>query len=132
MKTVLTFGTFDIFHPWHEYYLHEAKKHGDKLVTIIALDQTVHKLKGKLPKNNEKQRKKTVEESKISNLVLLWVTENYYNCIIEQQADVICLGYDQSHLADWLENFLKTKKIEAKIVRIAPFHEDTYKSSKLW
>lgn len=45
MTVVLTFGTFDIFHPGHEYYLREAKKHGDKLVTVIARDQTVKNVK---------------------------------------------------------------------------------------
>ena len=91
MTTVLTFGTFDIFHPGHEYYLREAKKHGDTLVTIIARDETVKNLKKYTPRNDEHSRKKTVEESGIPDKILLGELENYYNCIIDQQADVICL-----------------------------------------
>jgi len=132
MTTVLTFGTFDIFHPGHEYYLREAKKHGDTLVTIIARDETVKNLKKYTPRNDEHSRKKTVEESGIPDKVLLGELENYYNCIIDQQADVICLWYDQRHLADWLQQFLQSHKLQVKIIRLDPFQEDIYKSSKLW
>ena len=44
-KTVLTFGTFDIFHPGHLHYLKEAKKHGNCLIVIIARDTTVQRIK---------------------------------------------------------------------------------------
>lgn len=131
MTTVLTFGTFDIFHPGHEYYLREAKKHGDKLVTIIARDQTVKNLKGYIARNNEITRKQRVEESGIPDKVVLGELKNYYNCIIDQQADIICLGYDQRHLADGLEKFLHTNNLSTKIIRLQPFQEDIYKSSKL-
>ena len=92
MSTVLTFGTFDIFHPGHEYYLHEAKKYGDMLITIVARDETV---KGKLPRNDEEQRRKIVEEASIANTVVLGALENYYACIDKYKPQTICLGYDQ-------------------------------------
>ena len=131
MTTVLTFGTFDIFHPGHEYYLREAKKHGDRLVTIIARDQTVTKLKWKQPKHNETQRKQTVEKSGIPDRVELWKLQDYYSCITDHKADVVCLGYDQSHLANWLQKFLTQHQLEVKVTRLAPFQEHIYKSSKL-
>jgi cytidyltransferase-like protein len=131
VTTVLTFGTFDIFHPGHEYYLREAKKHGDRLVTIIARDQTVKSLKGSATRNDEQSRKQKVEESGIPDKVILGELENYYNCIIEEKADIICLGYDQRHLADWLQHFLHTHRLQLPIIRLDPFQEDTYKSSKL-
>ena len=48
MKTVMAFGTFDLMHPGHEYFLRQAKKRGDYLIAVIARDSTVKKLKGKL------------------------------------------------------------------------------------
>ena len=42
---VLTFGTFDHTHPGHISYLTQASHYGDHLITIIALDQTVQKVK---------------------------------------------------------------------------------------
>jgi cytidyltransferase-like protein len=131
MTTVLTFGTFDIFHLWHEHYLREAKKHGERLVTVIGRDQTVYHLKGKKPKYDENTRKKIVEESGIPDKVVLGDLESYYACIIEQEADIICLGYDQRHLADGLEQFLKVHQLNLKIIRLDPFQPEKYKSSKL-
>ena len=43
MKTVMTFGTFDLAHPGHIFYLNEAKKLGDKLITVIARDANLKK-----------------------------------------------------------------------------------------
>jgi cytidyltransferase-like protein len=44
-KVVMTFGTFDVFHPGHRFYLAEARKLGDRLLVIVALDSTVEKIK---------------------------------------------------------------------------------------
>jgi len=44
-KVVMTFGTFDMFHPGHRYYLSEARKYGDILIVVVALDATVERLK---------------------------------------------------------------------------------------
>jgi FAD synthetase len=44
-KTVMTFGTFDRLHPGHEYYLSEARKYGDCLITVVARDKTVVDIK---------------------------------------------------------------------------------------
>ncbi len=132
MKIVLTFGTFDIFHPGHEYYLREAKKYGDTLVTIIARDQTVEKIKGSSPRNNERYRKQKVEESGIPEKVVLGKLEDYYSCITEEKADIICLWYDQNHLVSWLEKFLEEYNLHVTIIRLEPFQAHKYKSSKLW
>jgi FAD synthetase len=44
-KVVMTFGTFDVFHPGHRFYLTEARKLGGRLIVIVALDSTVEKIK---------------------------------------------------------------------------------------
>jgi cytidyltransferase-like protein len=44
-KVVMTFGTFDVFHPGHRFYLTEARKLGNRLIVIVALDSTVEKIK---------------------------------------------------------------------------------------
>jgi len=45
MKTVMTFGTFDIVHPGHIHFLQQAKTYGDRLITIVARDMNVQKFK---------------------------------------------------------------------------------------
>jgi cytidyltransferase-like protein len=44
-KKVMAFGTFDIFHPGHVYYLTEAERLGDSFIIVIARDERVAKLK---------------------------------------------------------------------------------------
>ena len=46
---VLVFGTFDIFHKGHEYFLSEAAKHGS-LNVVVARDLTTYEVKGRFPK----------------------------------------------------------------------------------
>lgn len=70
-KVVMTFGTFDLFHPGHKYYLSEAHKEGDYLITVIARDETVSDLKGKSTRESEEIRKKKVIESGLSDEVIL-------------------------------------------------------------
>ena len=52
MKTVMCAGTFDTIHPGHLYFLSEAKKYGDKLIVVVARDETSEKMKGKKPTRN--------------------------------------------------------------------------------
>ena len=46
MVTVMAFGTFDVLHPGHHFYLEQARKLGDNLVVVVARDANVKKLKG--------------------------------------------------------------------------------------
>lgn len=126
-NTVMSFGTFDIFHPWHNYFLSEAKKYGDELLVVIATDKNVKKLKGKLPKNNETLRLQAVKSVNIADKVLLGDEENPMKWIELYTPKVVCLGYDQIGFSEKLkENFP-----EIEIVRIGSFEPETYKSSKL-
>lgn len=124
---VMSFWTFDIFHPGHKYFLSEARKYGDKLFVIIARDKNVEKLKGNAPKNSENLRLKTVQDAKVANKVLLWDEENPMKWIETYKPKVICLGYDQI----WFSEKLIEKFPEIEIVRIWSFEPEKYKSSKL-
>jgi FAD synthetase len=94
--TVLTFGTFDHLHPGHLAYLMQAKAYGDTLVTIIALDETVKRVKDFYPDASESQRQLDVQWLGItSHIVQLGNNTNVYHCLDEWQPEVIYLGYDQ-------------------------------------
>ena len=62
MTTVMAFGSFDVLHPGHIYYLKESKRLGDKLVVVVAKDSTIKKIKGQEPKYTEKQRLEHVRD----------------------------------------------------------------------
>ena len=53
----MAFGTFDIFHPGHVYYLTEAERLGDTFTIVIARDERVAKLKWRKPKDDEEIRR---------------------------------------------------------------------------
>jgi hypothetical protein len=40
-EVVMCFGTFDIFHPGHAYYLSKAQKLAKKMIVVIARDHRV-------------------------------------------------------------------------------------------
>ncbi len=129
---VLTFWTFDLFHKWHQFYLQQAKKYWDKLITIIGRDLTVAKLKWSKPRQNEYDRLKQVKKSWIPDKIYLWDKVNFLNCLSKLKADIVCLGYDQkSHLQFNLEKYLKENKLKIEIIVIKWYKPEIYKSSKL-
>ncbi len=131
-KTVLVFGTFDIFHPGHEYMLSRAHHYGDRLVVILARDRTVLKMKGRLPKNNEKKRLQTIRSNQYVTSAYLGLLGDKYKMIEKIQPDVICLGYDQCHFTKNLKEILKQRNMHVRIVRFrTAYHQHIYKSSKL-
>lgn len=131
-KVVMTFGTFDVFHPGHEFYLSEARKKGDYLITIIARDKTVVHIKSRNTRESELVRLKNVEKSSLADEVLLGSTENYYAIIGLKKPDVLCFGYDQRSFNNKkLEEYLEIYDLHPKIVIIPPFEPEKWKSSKL-
>lgn len=131
MKTVMVFGTFDIFHPGHVSYLKQAGKLGDKLVVVVARDKTVSDVKGRMPQSNEEVRLKNVSESFLADEVVLGSLKDKYEAIRKYRPDVIALGYDQKTDLGELSKKLEEFGIDPEIVRMKPYKPEIYKSSKL-
>ncbi|HSR88968.1 MAG TPA: adenylyltransferase/cytidyltransferase family protein [Candidatus Udaeobacter sp.] len=128
MKKVMAFGTFDILHPGHSHALEAAKKLGDHLTVIVARDATVEKVKGKRALFDEDTRLKNLKKLKIADKVRLGNLGNKYQVVIDEEPDIIALGYDQNFFVDDLEKNINKK---TKIVRLESYKPDIYKSSKL-
>lgn len=58
----MVFGTFDLFHPGHVYYISEAFSRVENLIVIIARDNRVQSGKGIVPHHNENNRREIVEK----------------------------------------------------------------------
>ena len=127
MKKVMVFGTFDVLHPGHQYLLKKSKELGDELVVVVARDTTVVKVKGRKPSFPEEIRKNNLEKLRIANKVILGETGNKLQVIINENPDIIALGYDQTHFVEELTEKFKDKIL---IVKIDSFRPDIYKSSK--
>lgn len=133
-QTVTIFGVFDGIHEGHCAFIHDAKKEGERLVAIVARDEVVKKLKGKIPVHNEVERIKTLLEVPEIDLVFLGdLKKNSYNIIKEIKPDIIYLGYDQKALFDSISKAMK-KNILPKNIKLIfgkPHKGDTYHSSIL-
>lgn len=123
----MVFGTFDILHPGHLFLFTEAKKLGDNLIVIVARDTTVQSIKKIEVENKEDVRLENIKNLNIADKIILGNTDDKYQVIREEAPDVIALGYDQVAFTEKLvENFPNIK-----IVRLPPYKENIYKSSKL-
>jgi len=115
-------GTFDLLHMGHIYYLNEAKKLGDKLIVVVACDETVRKMKHE-PVTSEQLRLGLIKELKIVDDAFLGNKGDMYTIVEEIQPDIIALGFDQIHDAENIEKKLKERKISAEIVRLQKFED---------
>lgn len=122
MVTVMASGTFDLLHMGHIYYLNEAKKLGDKLIVVVACDETVRKMKHE-PVTSEQLRLGLIKELKIVDDAFLGNKGDMYTIVEEIQPDIIALGFDQIHDAENIEKKLKERKISAEIVRLQKFED---------
>jgi FAD synthetase len=130
-KKVMVFGSFDQLHPGHLYFLLEAKKYGDELIVVLGREETIKQVKGKKPKYSEKERKQHLEITGTPDKVVYGKVKDKYEVIKQFKPDIICLGYDQHSFSDKLSDELERLKIKAKVVRLKPYKEHIFKSSKL-
>ena len=127
----MVFGTFDVLHEGHLNLFEQAKKFGDYLIVVVARDSTVEVVKQHKTLFNENQRLAKVKEAKNVDLAVLGNKDDKYKVIEEHKPEIICLGYDQSSFTDKLQDELIKRKISAKIIRLQPYKEDVFKSSKI-
>lgn len=132
-KTVAIFGVFDGIHEGHLSLINDAKKQGNHLVVIVARDNIVQELKGKLPKYSEAERIKSLLEINDVDLVLLGDPKiETYNIIKEVKPQIVYIGYDQQALFNSINKALKDGSLSGfEIVRGNPYKPEIFHSSIL-
>lgn len=132
-KKVAIFGVFDVIHEGHLFFIKEAKKQGNQLVAIVARDEVVKILKGKLPTLDEKERINELLKVEDIDLVLLGDPEmETYNTLKEVNPDIIYLGYDQKELLNNINKFIKIGHLPKMEIIIGQPHKlDIFHSSIL-
>lgn len=97
MKTVITFGTFDLFHEGHLELLSRARDMGDRLVVGVSSDSFNLKKKGVYPIINEKSRMNIVGAVRHVDEVFseesLELKQSY---IDKYEANILVMGDDWS------------------------------------
>lgn len=125
----MVFGTFDILHPGHIYFLKEAKKMGSRLIVVVARDENVIKLKGKRPLYNCKQRINQIKKTHLADKIISGDLIDIFKCIKVEKPDIIALGYDQKYFIFELKQFIKKREEKIKIMKIGSYYPSRYKSS---
>lgn len=132
MKSVAVFGAFDLVHPGHKAFLAQAKALGDHLTVYLARDEVIQELKGKAPSWSYQQRKRALLALPEVDRVLKGDHAlGTYRGICISQPDIIALGYDQEALESNVSAWMNDYGMHIPIVKLEPFKEDIYKTSKL-
>ena len=100
MRTVVTFGTFDLFHVGHLRILKRAYELGDRLVVGISSDDLTLRKKGKTPVHSYMERSEIV--SSIQYVNDFFVEEELSlkrEYLLAHKADILVMG------DDWKGNF---------------------------
>lgn len=128
---IMAFGTFEILHPGHEYFLKKAKQLAKNsfLIVSIARDINVKKIKGFFPINNEKKRAANLKKSGWADKVILGSLTDYLKPIIKESPQIIALGYDQRVYTENLRKKLAEKDLKVKVIRVKSHFPKKYKSS---
>ncbi len=131
-KRVLVFGTFDLLHEGHRYFLNEARRFGNTLIAVIARDDFVLRRKGHLPSAPIDERTTVLKEAGLVDEIFpADETIGSYHILRTALPDVICLGYDQKELKSNLEAWLEEHHKPLEIHVLPPFREDVYKTTLL-
>lgn len=130
-KKVMVFGVFDRLHQGHRAFLGQARRHGQELIAVVARDEVVRKLKSRRPREPERARLAKVRRTNVVTRAVLGDKKlGVYGVIARWRPDIICLGYDQSVLADDLKSRMRQGKIaRIRMVRLRAYHPDRFRSS---
>jgi glycerol-3-phosphate cytidylyltransferase len=106
MKTIITFGTYDLLHIGHILLLKRAKELGDRLVVGVSSDKFNMVKKNKYPFYNENDRMEIIKSIKYVDDVFLEESfEEKRKYIEKYKADILVMG------SDWNGKFDEFKDI---------------------
>lgn len=95
IKTVITFGTFDVFHVGHLRILERARASGDRLVVGVSTDQLNIAKKGRPPVYTQDERTEILRALRCVDAVFLEESlEQKADYIRDYSADVLVMGDD--------------------------------------
>jgi glycerol-3-phosphate cytidylyltransferase len=105
MKTIITFGTYDLLHVGHIRLLSRARTLGDRLVVGVSSDQLNFSKKNKFPEFSEEERMEIISMIKgVDKVFLEESLELKASYLKEQEADILVMGDDWSGKFDHLKS----------------------------
>ena len=111
-KTVITYGTFDMFHIGHLRLIQRLQKLGNKIIVAVSTDE-FNSVKGKKTIIPYEQRKEIVENIKGVDLVIpehSW--EQKISDIKKYNVDIFAIGKDWLGKFDFLRDYCEVVYLE--------------------
>jgi len=124
MRVIAT-GVFELIHPGHILFLNEAKKLGDELIVIVSRD--VNSRKNLIV--SEDFRLKVVSALRMVDAAFLGDEKDIFKPIIELKPDIIALGKNQNFDEKVLEEELRKRGLNTRVVRIEKFYDGELNST---
>ena len=94
-RTVITFGTFDVFHVGHLRVIERAASLGDRLVVGVSADALNLRKKGREPVFTQSERLEIVAALRMVDEVFVEESlEQKRDYVVEHGADVLVMGDD--------------------------------------
>lgn len=127
----MVFGVFDLLHPGHHAFLHQAASYGSQLIVVVAPDEIVRRFKKRNPCDSQEKRiQNLLTISEVTIAVLGDTIIGTYSAIKQYKPDIICLGYDQNKLGNDLATRITTGALPAmQLVYAQPFEPEKYHTS---
>jgi glycerol-3-phosphate cytidylyltransferase len=95
MKTIITFGTFDLFHLGHLNMIKRCKEYGDKLIVGVSTDELNFRKKNRYPIYDQQSRTKILENIVgVDEVFFEESLEMKREYIIKYNADIFIIGDD--------------------------------------
>ncbi|WP_016954461.1 adenylyltransferase/cytidyltransferase family protein [Catenovulum agarivorans] len=95
MTTVITFGTFDVFHVGHVNVLERARELGDKLIVGVSSDALNYSKKGRNPVFSQEERMRIINSIHcVDDVFLEESLELKGDYIAAHNADILVMGND--------------------------------------
>ena len=112
-RTVITFGTFDVFHVGHLRVIERAAALGDRLVVGVSADALNLRKKGREPVFSESERLAIVAALKPVDAVFVEESlELKRDYIVEHGADILVMGDDWKGRFDEFEDICQVVYLE--------------------
>lgn len=110
MTTVITFGTFDVFHVGHLRVIRRAAEFGDRLVVGVSADELNLRKKGRLPVFSQAERLEIVAALKpVDEVFVEESLELKREYILAHDAQVLVMGDDWAGKFDEFEDICRVE-----------------------
>lgn len=109
-KTILAFGTFDLFHQGHYYFFNSINEfintnthHSYKLIVCLYSSAISYSKNGYLPIDSYNLRHKVLSHIPYINEIVY--IDKPIQCYLESlKPDIVAIGFNQEYIKEYLEN----------------------------